>query len=255
MIRIIGRYVNKGIINLGQVFVFFGGCVFYSFVPPFYFKNIFAALLNFSMRSIPLIALTAIFTGMVLALQSYNGFGDFATESSVAMVVVMSVTRELAPVLTGLMLAGRMGSSIAAKISLMRFSEQVSALHVFGISPTKYLISPYVVACSIIMPVLVFITDVIGIFGGYIVAVYKLSFNANEFLYNVVDSLDKTDIIFGMIKSVVFGLITVLLSGYFGYYSKTGARGIANATTNAVVFSSIIILILNYIMTLMFFGE
>ena len=169
------------------------------------------------------------------------------------MVVELTVTRELAPVLAGLMVAGRIGAAMAAELGTMRVTEQIDAFYTLSTNPYKYLIAPRVWASVLMLPVLVFIGDIIGIYGGYLVSVYKLGFNPTTYIRNTWEYLGYMDIVSGMVKAAVFGAIISMLSCYNGYYSKGGAQGVGAATTNAVVSSSILILIANYMLTELFF--
>jgi phospholipid/cholesterol/gamma-HCH transport system permease protein len=199
------------------------------------------------------VGLTAVFAGMVLALQSFTGFARFSAEGAVANVVVLSITRELGPVLAGLMVSGRIGASMAAEIGTMRVTEQVDALTTLSTNPFKYLVAPRFIAGITMLPILVFIADVIGILGGYLVGVYVLGFNASNYLQNTYDFMQAFDVISGLIKASVFGFIITLMGCYHGYYSKGGAQGVGQATTNAVVSASILILCFDYILTQLFF--
>jgi phospholipid/cholesterol/gamma-HCH transport system permease protein len=191
---------------------------------------------------------------MVLALQSYTGFARFSAEGAVATVVVLSVTRELGPVIAGLMVAGRIGASIAAEIGTMRVTEQIDALHTLSTNPMKYLVAPRLIAGAVTLPMLVVVADIIGVFGGYIVGVYKLDFNAAVYLKQTFDYLEFMDVFSGLVKASVFGFIITLMGCYHGYKSEGGAQGVGRATTNAVVSASILILIFNYAITEIFFA-
>ena len=204
--------------------------------------------------SLPVVGLTALFTGMVLALQSYTGFSRFNAESAIAGVVVLSVTRELAPVLAGLMVAGRVGAAIAAEIGTMRVTEQIDALTTLSVNPFKYLIAPRVLAGTLTLPILVLLGDVIGVLGGYIVAIYNLGFSPGNYLSQTWDILEPMDIISGLVKAGVFGFIVTIMGCYHGFNSQRGAQGVGAATTNAVVSSSILILIFNYVITQVLFS-
>ena len=203
----------------------------------------------------PVVGLTTIFAGMVIAIQSYSGFSRFGAESAVASVVLISVTRELAPVLSALMVAGRIGAAMAAEIGTMRVTEQIDALTTLSTNPYKYLIAPRIVAGVIVLPILVLIGDVIGIFGGYVVGVYQLGFNPANYIKSTIDNLEALDITTGVVKAAVFGFIIAIMGCYNGFKSKGGAQGVGEATTNAVVSSSILILIFNYIITGIFFSK
>lgn len=204
-------------------------------------------------NSLPVVGFTAIFTGAVLALQSYTGFSRFSAQSAIATVVVLSVTRELGPVLAGLMVAGRMGASMAAEIGTMRVTEQVDALVTLSTNPIRYLVSPRILAATIMLPCLVLIADIIGIFGGYLVSTHTLGFTPSLYLQDTFKYLESHDVISGLIKAAVFGFIIALMGCYHGYHSGRGAQGVGSATTNAVVSASILILLSNYMITEMMF--
>jgi phospholipid/cholesterol/gamma-HCH transport system permease protein len=221
----------------------------------FYFKQIGRQIWSIGYNSLPVVGMTAIFTGAVLALQSYTGFSRFNAESSIASVVVLSITRELGPVLAGLMLAGRVGASIAAEIGTMKVTEQIDALYTLNTDPFKYLVLPRVLAGIITLPLLVVVADIIGVFGGYLVSIYKLDFNAYSYLKSTFDFLETADVTSGLIKAAVFGFIVTTIGCYEGYNSKGGAQGVGNATTNAVVAASVLILLANYIITGLLFGK
>ncbi|MBQ2885505.1 MAG: ABC transporter permease [Alphaproteobacteria bacterium] len=254
-LRALGKPLVKFLSSLGDLTVFMLKSLYHCFVPPFYFRLIFKQLLDIGFYSLPVVGLTTIFAGMVIALQSYSGFATVGAESMVASVVLISVTRELAPVLSALMVAGRIGAAMAAEIGTMRVTEQIDALTTLSTNPFKYLVAPRVWAGFIVMPILVLIGDVIGIFGGYVVGVYKLGFNASNYINATINDLEALDITTGVAKAAVFGFIISLMGCYNGYKSRGGAQGVGNATTNAVVSSSILILIFNYLITEMFFSR
>ncbi len=223
--------------------------------PPFYGRQLLRQIIEIGFLTLPVVGLTAIFAGMVLALQSYTGFARFSAEGAIANVVVLSITRELGPVLGGLMIAGRIGAAMAAEIGTMRVTEQIDALTTLSTNPMKYLVAPRLIAGTLMLPFVVFIADIIGVFGGYLVAVYKLGFNPSNYLQNTWEFLTALDIISGLVKASAFGFITTLMGCYHGYHSGGGAQGVGKATTNAVVSASILILCVNYILTLLFFTK
>lgn len=237
----------------GRLVIFMGHAVVNVFLPPFFPRLIARQLVDIGYYSLPVVGMTALFTGMVLALQSYTGFTRFNAESAVAGVVVLSMTRELAPVLAGLMVAGRVGASIAAEIGTMRVTEQIDALSTLSVNPFKYLIAPRILAGTLTLPCLVLLGDIIGVFGGYIVSIYSLGFSPGRYLTQTWDILESMDVISGLAKAGAFGLIVALMGCYHGYNSQRGAQGVGAATTNAVVSSSILILIFNFILTQVFF--
>ncbi len=223
-------------------------------VPPYYPRVLVRQLIDIGYYSLPVVGLTTLFTGMVLALQSYTGFSRFSAEGAVATVVVLSITRELAPVLAGLMVAGRIGASMAAEIGTMRVTEQIDALETLMTDPFDYLISPRLFAGLVMLPVLVLIGDVIGVFGGYIISIHKLGFNPATYLKQTWEFLEFIDVFSGLVKAAAFGFIVSLMGCYHGFYSGRGAQGVGMATTNAVVSASILILIFNYVLTQVFFS-
>lgn len=223
--------------------------------PPFYPRLILRQVVYMGYYSLPVVGLTAIFTGMVLALQSYTGFSRFNAESAVATVVVLSVTRELGPVIAGLMVAGRVGAAMAAEIGTMRVTDQIDALTTLSTDPFRYLVLPRLLAGLITLPLLVLVADIIGVFGGYIVGTYKLGFNPANYLTQTETYLERMDVISGLVKAGVFGFIISLMGCYHGYHSRGGAEGVGQATTYAVVSASILILLSNYMLTSAFFGK
>jgi phospholipid/cholesterol/gamma-HCH transport system permease protein len=251
----IGRNVLLFLEAVGRLSLFALTALAHCVRPPFYPRLIGRQMIEIGYYSLPVVGLTAIFTGMVLALQSYTGFARFSAESAVPNVVVVSITRELGPVLAALMVAGRVGAAMAAEIGTMRVTEQIDALDTLATNPFKYLIVPRLVAGFTMMPLLVVIADIIGVFGGYVVSVYKLGFNPYIYLKNTLDFMEFQDVASGLVKASVFGFLITLMGCYHGYNSKGGAQGVGAATTNAVVSASILILSFNYLITEMFFSK
>ncbi len=249
----IGRLTLGFLATAGRLTMFSGSALAHSVRPPYYPRIIGREMVEIGYYSLPVVGLTAIFAGMVLALQSYTGFARFSAEGAIANVVVLSITRELGPVLAGLMVAGRIGASMAAEIGTMRVTEQIDALATLRTNPMKYLVAPRLIAGLFMFPVLVLIADVIGVFGGYIVAVYKLGFNASNYIQRTYEFLEAEDVVSGLVKAAAFGFIVTLMGCYHGYNSKGGAQGVGAATTNAVVSASILILSVDYILTEIFF--
>lgn len=254
LLAAIGRVFLNFLAAVGRLSLFAVQGLSHCVRPPFYPRLIGRQMLEIGYFSLPVVGLTAIFTGMVLALQSYTGFQRFNAESAIATVVVLSVTRELGPVLAGLMVAGRIGAAIAAEIGTMRVTEQVDALSTLSTSPFKYLIAPRLIAGILMLPLLVLVADIIGVFGGYLVSVYKLNFNGASYLTLSWQYLQFSDVLSGLVKAAFFGFIVTLMGCYHGYNSKGGAQGVGAATTNAVVSASILVLAANYIITSLFFS-
>ena len=239
----------------GRIAIFTGIAVTHCVRPPYYPRLILRQLIEIGYYSLPVVGLTAIFTGMVLALQSYTGFTRFNAESAIPNVVVISITRELGPVLAGLMVAGRIGAAMAAEIGTMRVTEQIDALTTLSTNPMKYLVAPRIIAGIAMLPLLVLVADIIGVFGGYLVSIYKLGFNPATYIRNTIDFMETIDVVSGLVKASVFGFLVSLMGCYHGYQSRGGAQGVGAATTNAVVSASILILIFNYIITELFFSR
>lgn len=238
----------------GRLMLFTGVAISHCFRPPFYLRLIGRQMIDIGYYSLPVVGLTALFTGMVLALQSFTGFARFQAEGAVATVVVLSITRELGPVLAGLMVAGRIGASMAAEIGTMRVTEQVDALSTLATNPFKYLVVPRLIAGLTMLPLLVLVADIIGVFGGFLISVYRLDFNAAAYISRTWEFLEPMDVISGLVKAGVFGFVIALMGCYHGYQSRGGAQGVGAATTNAVVSSSILILVFNYLITGLFFS-
>lgn len=248
-----GRSTIAFLTFIGRIKIFGVTTIFTLFRPPYHWRQFSRQMMDIGYYSLPVVGLTALFTGMVLALQSYTGFSRFSAEGAVATVVVLSITRELAPVLAGLMVAGRVGAAMAAEIGTMRVTEQIDALTTLSTNPLKYLVAPRIISALIMLPCLVLVADVIGIMGGYIVSIYKLDFNASIYIHQTIQYLEVRDVVLGLVKAATFGMIIALMGCFYGYYSKGGAQGVGSATTNAVVSASILILITNYILTALFF--
>ena len=251
----IGRVFIGFLAATGRLTLFGATGVSHIFRPPFYPGLIFRQIVEIGYYSLPVVGLTAVFTGMVLALQSYTGFARFNAESAVATVVVLSITRELAPVLAGLMVAGRIGAAMAAEIGTMRVTEQIDALSTLATNPYKYLIAPRLLAGTLMLPCCVFVADIIGVFGGYLISVHKLGFNGSAYIDNTWRFLEILDVVSGLAKAAVFGFLIALMGCYHGYHSRGGAQGVGAATTNAVVSASILILASNYLITEAFFAQ
>jgi phospholipid/cholesterol/gamma-HCH transport system permease protein len=254
-LRTIGQVVLGFFATTGQLVLFTGTALSHCIRPPFYPRIMLRQMIDVGYFSLPVVGLTAIFTGMVLALQSYTGFARFSAEGAIANVVVLSVTRELGPVLAGLMVAGRIGAAMAAEIGTMRVTEQIDALTTLSTNPFKYLVAPRLIAGLAMLPLLVLVADIIGVFGGYLVSVYKLGFNPSTYLQNTYDFLEVRDVVSGLVKASVFGFLVTLMGCYHGYHSRGGAQGVGAATTNAVVSASILILSFDYILTEIFFAK
>jgi phospholipid/cholesterol/gamma-HCH transport system permease protein len=251
----IGRATLMVLAHIGRLAMFAGRALAALVSPPIYTRLILGQMVRIGYDSLPVVGLTAFSTGSVLALQIYLGGNRFGAEAIVPQVVVLAITRELGPVIAGLMIAGRVAAAIAAEIGTMKVTEQIDALTTLATNPIRYLVVPRIVAAVISMPILTAVGDSIGVMGGYVVSVYSLGFNGSGYLKNTVDFVHNEDITSGLIKAAVFGFIVGLMGCYNGFNSKGGAQGVGNATTNAVVTSSILILAADYVLTALLFHK
>ncbi|MEX0349772.1 MAG: MlaE family ABC transporter permease [Paracoccaceae bacterium] len=251
-------WLGRATLNLlgmfGSVSLFAARAISHIFRPPYYPRELAMSLLNIGWLSLPVVGLTAIFTGGALALQIYAGGARFNAEAVVPQIVAIGMVRELGPVLVGLMIAARVTSSIAAEIATMKVTEQIDALVTLSTNPMKYLVAPRVLAALITVPVLVGIGDIIGIAGGYTVAVQNLGFNPAAYLRNTVDFLEMRDIVSSLVKGAAFGGIAAVMGCYYGMNSGRGAQGVGRATKSSVESAAILILAANFVLTGVFFS-
>ena len=254
-IALLGRSVIAMQASIGRVAIFTANAVSQLFRPPFYPRELLQALLQIGWLSLPVVGLTALFTGGALALQIYAGGSRFQAESVVPSIVAIGMVRELGPVLGGFMVAARVASSIAAEIGTMKVTEQIDALTTLSTNPMKYLALPRLLAATLSVPILVAVGDSIGVFGGYLVGVTRLGFNPATYLENTVSYLETWDVISGLVKGAAFGFIVALMGCYHGMNSDRGAQGVGRATKAAVVSASVLILAANFILTEAFFSS
>jgi phospholipid/cholesterol/gamma-HCH transport system permease protein len=248
-VNVIGEAVAKYVIEMGRMLLLLVDIIRWSFYPPFRVDLLYQQMERVGVKSALVVVLTGIFTGMVLALQSFHATRKFGAETLVGVTVALSMTRELGPVLTSFMVTGRAGSAMAAEIGSMRITEQIDALFAMAINPIKYLIVPRVLASIIVVPILTAIADFVGIVGGYFMGVTILKINAGAFVANMEKYVELNDIYHGIIKSAVFGLILSVIGCYKGYTATGGAEGVGKATTESVVLAAIVILMANYLLT------
>jgi phospholipid/cholesterol/gamma-HCH transport system permease protein len=249
----LGRFILNALDDLGRFFYIMASSVLWTFRRPFDGAELLRQMVRVGWDSVPVVFLTCLFTGMVLALQTYRGFERFHAEGFVGSVVALSLTRELAPVLTGLMVAGRVGSAMAAELGTMRVTEQIDALYAMATEPIQYLVVPRVNASILMLPVLTLIGDAIGIIGGWLVSVGL--FGANTFLYmeRTFQFLEINDVTSGLIKAAFFGLILSVTGCSKGFYTSGGAEGVGRSTTSAVVTASLYILLSDFFLTKVLF--
>ena len=250
----VGRLLLSALAGVGRVTIFAATTIGRAFTPPFYPGRLLAQLGQLGWLSLPVVGLTAIFTGAALAQQTYTAGSRFNATSTVPAIVVLGMVRELGPVLVGLMVAGRVSSAMAAELGTMRVTQQLDAMTTLRTDPYRYLIAPRLFASVIALPALVLIANIIGIFGGYLIAVYKLGFNGVSYLSVSRRYLESGDVVMALVKAGVFGFFIALLGCYHGFNTEGGAAGVGRATTNAVVSTFILILLANFLITVMAFG-
>ncbi|MGE0739728.1 MAG: MlaE family ABC transporter permease [Hyphomonadaceae bacterium] len=248
----IGRGTLSLLAEIGRFAAFTGRAVSACFTPPFFLGQFLRQCAQIGYFSLPVVGVTAVFIGAALALNIYVGGARFNAEQFVPNIVVLGITRELGPVLAGLMLAGRVSAGIAAEIGTMRVTEQIDAMTTLSTNPFKFLIAPRVLAATLTLPILVLVADIIGVMGGYLVAVNSLDFNGATYLRNTFEFMEPQDVVLGLVKAGVFGFIIATVGAYQGFNSKGGALGVGRAATNAVVGAIVLILAVNYLITAFF---
>lgn len=253
-LQLIGRIILSALAEIGKLSSFTWLALSHSIRPPIYWRLIFKQMWLIGYNSLPVVGMTALFTGAALAQQIYVGGSRFNAESVVPGVVVIAIVRELGPVLAGLMVAGRVSSAMAAELGTMRVTEQIDALVTLSTDPFKYLIVPRLFASVLTLPLLVLIANIIGVLGGFLIGTQRLGLTEGTYLSVTVDFLEQADVISSMVKAAVFGFIIALMGSYHGYKSSGGAQGVGKSTTNAVVSAFIAILLSNLIITVIVFG-
>jgi len=257
MIHHLKRIINK-IINwlttLGQFFIFF-----IKIITTFIFdgvnnKFLYQQIEHLGIKSLAICTITGAFSGAVMAVQSYKGFQQFGGDHLIGVVVALTLTRELGPVLTGLMVAGRAGAGISSEIGTMKVTEQIDALTTMNVNPIRYIVIPRVLATTIVVPCLTLFSIICGILGGYLVSINVLGINGHQFVQSIRNFLSFYDIFGGLVKAFFFELIISWVATYKGYSCSGGAQGVGQATTETVVVSSISIIIVNYFLALLIFG-
>lgn len=248
----IGRTSLALIAEIGAVTMFAlrGGFAWLS--GPFYLREFLNAALRIGFNSLPVVGLTAIFTGAALALNIYDGSARFNAETFLPQILAVSIVRELGPGFAALMVAGRSSSGMAAELGAMRVSDQIDAMSTLAVDPYKYLIAPRILATTLMLPFIVLVADIIGILGGWMVAVYALDFEGATYIRNIDQFITAEDVGSGLIKAGVFGFLISVMGCYYGFRSRGGAQGVGAATRSAVVASAVAILASNYVMTSLF---
>jgi len=243
------RFINVS----GQMVIMLAQSVYYLFIPPYKLRNIFKQMEFVGVKSLFVVILTGAFTGMVLAMQSYNALKRFGAESLVGPTVALSMARELGPVLTALMVTGRAGSAMATELGTMRVTEQIDAMFTMGVNPVRHLVVPRIVAGLTMLPLLAVVTDFVGVVGGYLIGVKLLGINPGVYIGRTIDFVNVDDIMYGLTKSFFFGIIITLVASFQGFNTTGGAEGVGRAATNAVVLSCVLILISDYMLTSLMF--
>ncbi|HAM53574.1 MAG TPA: ABC transporter permease [Nitrospiraceae bacterium] len=248
LIRTLGSWVLATLWTMGHMFLFLINSCSFAFIPPFKFRQLLREIRFIGTKSMTVIFLMGSFTGMVLALQIYHTLSKFGSEAMLGPAVSLSLIRELGPVLCALTITGRAGSALTAEIGIMRITEQIDALTAMALNPLRYLIIPKIVAAIIVFPLLTCIFDVVGIYGGYLVGVKLLGLSSGVYFSQMKHFVDIQDIMIGFYKAFAFGILVLWVCCYKGFYTGYGAEGVSKSTTEAVVMSSVLILVSDYVL-------
>ena len=250
VIPFIGRKIAVFGQHIGRLTILFQQIIKWMFTKPIEFKNIYHQMVEIGVNSLPVTSLTALFTGMVLALQTGSASKNILNEPLyVGTAVAFSMVKELGPVLTSIVISGRVGASIAAELGTMKVTEQIDALHTLGTNPVKYLVVPRFISCMIMLPILALYADIIGIMGGFVVSVYKLGVPSSVYYHDIIDFMGMDDVFHGFIKCFFFAFIIIMVSCYKGFSTEGGAEGVGKSTTQTVVISMVLILVSDYFIT------
>lgn len=253
LVRKLGARTLNFVERLGRMGVFLAKSFFFSLTPPVKVPLVLKQIQFIGFQSISVIFLTGAFTGMVLGFQGFNTLNRFGSEAFLGPMVGLALIKEMGPVISALMVTGRAGSSVTAEIGIMRISEQIDALELMGLNPYRYLIVPNVLAALISVPLLTAIFDVVGIFGGYLIGVKLLGVGSGIYFGEMINYVEMKDVMEGVFKSLNFGIIiswVCCFKGFYtGFYTGFGAEGVSKATTQAVVLSSVLILVWDYFLT------
>lgn len=249
----LGQRSIDAIEDLGRMAELSVRALFLSFTPPFRLRQLLLAMEDVGVGSLFIVMLTGVFAGAVFSLQSVQGFRMFGAESMVGTTVALTLSRELGPVLTGLMVSGRSGSAMATTLGTMRVTEQIDAMEVMAVDPVHYLIAPRILATTLMLPLLNALFVLVGMVGAYVVAVITLGVDPGMFMGNIAVIVDPIDLVKGCVKAGAFGFAIAAIGCHRGFYAAGGAKGVGEATTSAVVLSSVAILVINYFMTAVMF--
>jgi len=252
-LRRVGAVSLFALRRTGRFGIFLSRVIFYTLTPPLKFSRALTQIRFIGFQSILVILLTGAFSGMVLGLQGFYTLRRFGSVALLGPMVALSLIKELGPVLSGLMVTGRAGSAVTAEIGIMRISEQIDAIELMGLNPFRYLVVPNFLAAVVALPLLTAICDAVGIFGGYLVGVKLLGVSSGTYFGEITTYVDMRDVLEGIYKSLSFGGLMAWVCCYKGYYTGFGAKGVSRATTQAVVLSSVLILVWDYFMTSVLF--
>lgn len=249
-IALLGRFAVGTVREAGAI-VLFGWSALVQFFARKGTRGLLARQMQFvGVESVPIVLMTAFFTGGVLALQSYNGLGSSAlANTQVGKLVALSMLRELGPVLGALMLSSRVGAAMAAELGTMRVTEQIDALFTLATNPVRYLVVPRILACVLMLPILVILANIMGIWGGEVVATKVLGVPGHQYMETTYAAIKTIDMQMALVKAAVFGLLVGLMSTYHGFNAGNGAEGVGRATTQAVVYAAVAILVADYFIT------
>ena len=252
-LEMLGGHFMKFVKYAGGISILMGETVFWIPMPPLRRRQITEQMARIGVDSLPIVFLISLFTGMVLALQSAYQMQRFSAEMYIASLVAFSMTRELGPVLTALIVAGRVGASIAAELGTMKVTEQIDALETLATNPVKYLVTPRFIALIIMLPLLTVYSDIIGVLGGYVIGVYKLGISHAIYMKNTWEPLKYKDFFTGLVKSFFFAIIICIVACYEGMTAEGGAEGVGRSTTSSVVVSFILIIASDCFFTALFY--
>ena len=253
LFEVFGRKVVVAFDYIGGVFKLLFQTLFYLFRPPFKSERVFVQMRKIGVDSLLIVSIVAVFTGIILALQTAYQMEKLSSEIYIANIVALSLVRELGPVLTALIVAGRSGAGITAEIGTMTVTEQIDALYTLANNPVKYLVAPRFLSLILVLPVLTLYSDLVGIFGGYFIGVYRLSISSNMYLTLTFDALAFKDLFTGLLKAMFFGMIIAIVGCFEGLKAQGGAEGVGKATTTSVVVSFVAIIAADCFFTFLFY--
>lgn len=249
----IGKQIIALLYFLGGLTNLLTQTFYWLFVPPFKKERIFEEAKKTGYDSLPIVTLITFFIGMILALQTAVQMQRLGSEIYIASIVALSIVRELGPIITALVVAGRVGAAITAEIGSMQVTEQIDALETLSSNPIKYLVVPRFLALTLMLPLLTLFGDMVGILGGYIICVYKLGISSSMYLNIAADALFYKDLFTGLAKTVFFGMIIAFVSCYEGFNVQGGAEGVGRSTRQTVVASFILIISADCFFTALFY--